>query len=145
MANTIKGGFTIDTRDLQRLVKDLEKTTPGIRKSVNVAIREGGELVAVQARMLSSWSSRIPGSIRVGGAGTKVVVKAGGAKAPHAPAFEHHGQPGSFRHPVYGNRQVWVPQKARPFLLPAALKNAPVVRDMAAKGVDLAFREAGFR
>ncbi len=145
MASTIKGSFTIDTRDLGKLVKNLEKTTPGIRKSVNVAIRSGAELVAVEARLMSSWSSRIPGSVRVAGAGTRVLVKAGGAKAPHAAAYEHHGQPGAFRHPVYGNRAVWVSQKARPFLLPAALKNMPKVRDLAAEGVDLAFREAGFR
>ncbi len=112
---------------------------------MNVAIRAGAEIVAEEARVMSSWSSRIPRSIRVTGAGTRVTVKAGGARAPHAPAFEHHGSPGAFRHPVYGNRAVWVSQRARPFLLPAAIKNLPTVHDIAATGVDLAFREAGFR
>ncbi len=145
MASTIKGSFTIDTKDLQKLVKDLEKTTPGIKKSVNVAIREGAELVTAEAKTLSSWSSRIPGSIRPGGTGARVVVKAGGAKAPHAAAFEHGGMPGTFRHPLWGNRDFWYEEDARPFLHPAAVKTSPAVRDIAARGVDLAFREAGFR
>ncbi len=144
MASTIKGSFTIDTKSLTKLVKNLQETEPGIRKSVNTALREGAELVAIEARLISSWSSRIPGSIRVAGAGTRVLVKAGGAKAPHAAPFEHHGQPGTFRHPVYGNRQVWVSQKARPFLLPAAVKKAPAVGELASEGLKVVFAEAGF-
>ena len=48
-----------------------------------------------------------------------VSVTAGGKRAPEAVVLEHGGVEGTFRHPVFGNRDVWVSQKARPFLAPA--------------------------
>lgn len=46
-------------------------------------------------------------------------VQAGGDAAQYAPAFENQGKVGTFRHPVFGNREVWVNQQAHPFLRPA--------------------------
>ena len=104
-----------------------------------------GEEVANEARMLASWSTRIPGSVRLIARGLNSAVKAGGSAAPHAKPYEHSGVAGTFRHPVFGNRENWVPQKARPFLGPAAAANSYQTRRNAEVAVQLVLFEAGFR
>jgi hypothetical protein len=141
--STINSNFSINTSSLNKLVRDLEESELGIVKETNVALREGAEIVAVKARGLASWSSRIPGSVRVGGAGARTVVKAGNTNAPHAAAYEHHGNPGTFRHPVYGNRSVWVSQAARPFLAPALASSEPQVVQTVVKKLDTMFASHG--
>ena len=132
--------FRVDTSDLRALARDLERTVPGVRREVSEVVIESGQLVAAEARTLSSWSSRIPGSIRVAGTLNRSVVRAGGEVAPHAPAFEHGGRPGEFRHPVFGNRNVWVGQRARPFLAPALEAKAAAMERRLHQGVDEVFR-----
>ncbi len=144
MANAISTRFTIDTRQLKKLARDLEETTPGISKELTTSIREGAAVTAVAAKALSSWSSRIPGSIRVLGSNQRVVVRAGGKNAPHAGPYENHGTPGDFRHPVFGNRDVWVSQRARPFLTPALQVTAPILEKRVEIGVAKVFAEHGF-
>jgi hypothetical protein len=51
---------------------------------------------------------------------------------------------GTFRHPVYGNRESWVDQKAQPFLGPAVEATEPAFLEAALLAVDNAFREGGF-
>jgi hypothetical protein len=136
--------FRIDTSDIRRMARDLESTVPGIKKEVGTATKEAGLVVAMEARALSSWSSRIPESVRAAGGLAKVVVRAGNANAPHAAPYEHGGLPGTFRHPVYGNRQVWVQQAARPFLAPALERKAALFEERVYRGVDMVFNAAGF-
>jgi hypothetical protein len=127
--------ITVDTHNMAKLARDLDIAAAGTREMVPVTVRESAELVAVAARGLSSWSSRIPGSIRIAGTGDSAVVVAGGGSAPHAPVFEHGGRPGTFVHPVYGH-QPWVPQQARPFLAPAAEASGPAIDRVGLSNVD---------
>lgn len=140
---TFSTDFSIDTTSLKKLIRDLEESEPGIIKETNVALREGAALVAGEARALASWSSRIPNSVRVLGSGARTVVKAGGSGAPHAAAYEHLGAPGVFRHPVFGNRSVWVQQQARPFLAPALIHQEPHVINEVVNKLDRMFRSHG--
>jgi hypothetical protein len=96
----------------------------GMVRAMNKSLRKGGDIVAQAGRANASWSSRIPGTIKTSVGAKTVKVSAGGAGAPHAYYYEGNGHGGSFRHPVYGHRKVWVTQQCRPFLVPALEANA---------------------
>lgn len=120
---------TIDLSPLRGFVTSLRKAAPEVNREMRRGLRRGGDIVRDEAKELSSWSTRIPGSIRVRTVGIRVSVIAGDKNAPHAAAFEHEGVPGFFRHPVFGNRSVWVDQRARAYLRPAAEASASEVSD----------------
>lgn len=133
----------IDTSQLKKLAASLKATEPAVVKEFNKSLKAAGELIATDARARSSWSSRIPGSIRVRGA-TNIRITAGGAAAPDAAPYEHGGKSGTFRHPVFGNRQVWVSQQARPFLVPAGQANIEKAAGLIVDGLDAAFSRLGY-
>jgi len=139
---------TLDLSGLRDFATAVRKASPELRKALRAGLKEGGDIVADEARARSSWSSRIPGSIRVRTAGIRVSVVAGGAKAPDGAPYENKGLPGQFRHPVFaqGDRAswTWVNQKARPFLRPAAEATAPEVADKVAANVLEVLSDAGF-
>lgn len=126
---------TIDLSPLRGFVTSLRKASPELNREMRKGLRRGGDIVRDEAKGLASWSTRIPGSIRVRTTGIRVSVIAGNKNAPHAAAFEHEGVPGFFRHPVFGNRDVWVNQRARPYLRPAAESNSDEVADAVLKAV----------
>jgi hypothetical protein len=134
--------------ELQRLIRDLGQIPKDLQKELRPAVKKAAEVVKRDAQARSSWSTRIPGAMRVvvklagSGAGASVVVSA--AKAPHARPYENLGNPGTFRHPVYGNREVWVPQAARPFLFPAAQAKADAATEEIDKAVREVLRRNGF-
>lgn len=114
--------LSADVRALKNMGAALRKAEPAMYRGLQRSLREVGEEVAARARENFSWSSRIPGTVKARVAGVNaVVVSAGGKDAPHAKPIEHAGAEGSFRHPVFGNRDVWVDQEARPSLHPAAI------------------------
>lgn len=109
--------------DVERFIKHFGDVPKDIKKEIRPALRAAGRVVADDAKRRAAWSTRIPKATRVSVSfakrkpGVSVIVDR--KKAPHARPYEHGGRPGRFRHPVYGNRRVWVPQQARPFLEPA--------------------------
>ena len=67
---------------------------------------------------------------------------------PHARPYEGISQQGStsyFRHPVFGNREVWVSQNTRPYLWPAVRGRARDMRAAVEQAFEDAARESGFR
>lgn len=130
--------FTIRAIGFRSMAKDLHaadrSTGPALRRKLKTV----GDIVANQAKQNASWSSRIPGSIKSRATQRQASVRAGGPNAPHAAPFEHRGQPGSFRHPVFGHRDRWVAQQARPFLrLALQQRNADIVDGMAQAILDV--------
>jgi hypothetical protein len=147
--------------EIQRLIESFGKIPPDLRRELRPAVRQAAQVVMEDAQRRASWSSRIPGAMRVSvrlsgrGAGASVVVSA--AKAPHGRPYEHLGQPGTFRHPVFWPRSRhmvfgverpgafkhgrWVSQAARPYLFPAAEARA----DAAAKEIDQAVQRVMLR
>lgn len=124
--------FQVNMRELRDLYGAVRIANPQIAGEIRGALRKGGEAVKLDAsRRAWSSSSRIPGTLKVRTNGFNVSVIAGGSGAPHAAAFEHLGRPGTFRHPVYGNRRVWVSQQAHPFLGPAfEAKQETLIREV---------------
>lgn len=106
----------VDISGLTTLAAVLRRVEPSLAKELQTGVAVAGEVIATKARSNASFSTRIPGTIQVRRRALSVKVRAGGPDAPHAPALEHGGQPGTFRHPVFGRRDVWVDQPAHPFL-----------------------------
>jgi hypothetical protein len=76
-------------------------------------LREAAEVIAVAVRAASSFSTKIPASVKVVGGNTGVYVIAGGDMAPSADPIEY-----GKRHPLFGK---WMSgaqytMKKRPFL-----------------------------
>lgn len=109
----------VDSSEMRTLSKQMRRTAPKLWRALLRDMRVAAAVVSEDARSRSSWSTRIPSSIRVQGTGYGLKVVAGGDTAPDAAPYENKGKQGDFRHPVFGNRDRWVTQTARPFLAPA--------------------------
>lgn len=134
---------------VQELVRELEDIPPALKKKLRPALRQAASPIVADAKARSSWSTRIPAAIRVSTSfrarrsGVSIVVNR--KLAPHARPYENLGQPGIFRHPVFGNREVWVNQRARPFLFSAVFRHSDDVVEAIDRAVNAAATEHGFR
>lgn len=136
--------LTVDVSQLKTFARDLRRADPILAKNFLTGMARSGDIVALAAKRNAAFSTRIPASIKVRRRGLAVRVQAGGDKAPDAAPFEHGGLAGTFRHPVFGNRNVWVTQRAHPFLTPAVEQTAvPFEAEILAQ-VDKTFVEAGW-
>lgn len=86
-------------------------------------VREAAGPMVAAVRANYGWSPRIAGAVRAKPSfrarGASVSIEVDAKRAPHARPIEHGGEGGTFRHPVYGNRNNWVDQQARPSFYPA--------------------------
>lgn len=134
--------------EIERLIHDMGRIPDDLKRKLRPKLRVAGRVVADDAKVRASWSTRIPGATKVSTSftarrpGVSVVVDR--KKAPHARPFEHGGQPGEFRHPVFGNREVWEPQAARPFLEPALEAKGDAAGRLITEAVDETTRDADF-
>lgn len=135
--------------EIRRLIDDLGKIPKDLKIKLRPGLREAGQVVRDRARLNASWSRRIPAATRVSVGFSKrnpgVAVQVNRQRAPHARPFEHGGKEGTFRHRVFGHRDRWVEQKARPFLAKAAEEKAPEAERKIADVVDRVTRDAGFK
>lgn len=137
---TLTGGG-VDTRDFAKFAKALRKAAPAMAVALRTNLRAAGEIVAVEARKNANEISpdgRIAKTVKVRVSGATVSVVMGGPGAPHAAPIEHKGTAGKFRHPVYGNKNVWVDQDAHPMLHPALAKAKPAAEAAAVDALDTA-------
>jgi hypothetical protein len=139
-----------NTAALRLLVHELGRMPDDIRTGLRIGFRKAGQAVMADAKTNASWSSRIPAamslrtSTKAKSAG--VFIRVDAKKAPHARPYEGFSNRGdSFRHPVFGHREVWVTQATRPFLYPAAVKGRDRVQAAAELAVRQAALRAGFR
>lgn len=109
----------IDMSQLREFGRVLHRLAPELEKEFRNGLAAAGEIIAAAARRKAGeFSTRIPATVKVRRRGNRVRVVAGGPGAPGAAAINNKGLTGIFRHPVFGNREVWVDQPARPFLEP---------------------------
>lgn len=138
------------TDELRRFIRSFEGGFPAdIRKELRRPLRKAGQKAQALARDNAAWSTRIPAAIRLKISFTTrrpgVILEVDRRKAEHGRVLENLGKPGTIRHPVYGNRRVWVRQAARPYLFPAAKAAMEQMDADIAAAVDLAARKHGFR
>lgn len=131
MSGIVVTGYT----DLMRGMRQLPAHT---RKEIRGEFRIIGDKVAKAAQQNARWSKRIPPAIATSVTTKAVAVVARRARAPHVGIFEYGG-----RHPVFGNRDVWVEQKPRPYLRPAVAAVAPLVVPEMNAAMDRAIKKAG--
>lgn len=142
------GGAAVefDTREFARFQKDLRRLAPETKKELNKELKTLLRRdILPDAKKHASWSSRIPGQIKPQVTVRKVGLRVRSAKVPHARPYEGISQGATFRHPVFGNRSVWVEQRARPFLLPAVEENREKFVDAAGDAIEGAARATGWK
>jgi hypothetical protein len=137
------------TDPMVEIARDMRALPEETRKAVRPALRKAGQQVANEAAANASWSSRIPGTLKVTTSFRQnregVTVSAGGANAPHARPYEGITQRGdTFRHPVYGRDIPWSTQPTRPFLRPAAEAAGPSSAAMMRGAMDDVGQSLGF-
>jgi hypothetical protein len=103
-----------------------------------VRMKAAAVIIAREAQRLASvWSVQIPPSIRVSARATSATIS-----SRVGPAYPNEVK--GVRHPVFGNREVWVTNQYRPFLAPAAENKAGAAAEEMARVVDDIARANGF-
>jgi hypothetical protein len=136
-----------DFRNFQRTLKRMDKD---ISRELNKELRKViASTIVPAARSNAGWSSRIPSAIKPTVGVRNIGARVASKQAPHGRAYEglQKGLRSNshFRHPVFGNRQVWVSQATRPFLAPAFEENAGEAVKAAEEAIQSAARAAGFK
>lgn len=138
----------VEFAGLRVLVGELGVMPGEVRSGLRVGFRAAGQVTLEHARGNASWSSRIPGAmglrVSTSGRNTGVMLRVNSARAPHARPYEGIDGRGTFRHPVYGDRDTWVAQATRPFLRPAIEATRPAYLKAAEEAVTRAARSGGF-
>lgn len=133
---------------LAKVAADLRAIPREVRKEVGPAIRKAAGPILQAAKANASWSTRIPGALRIavrfGRRTSGVALVASAKRAPHARAYEGLGKQGNFRHPVHGHEGRWVTQRRRPFARPAVQQQRDEVRKAINDVVLDAARRHGF-
>jgi Bacteriophage HK97-gp10, putative tail-component len=135
----------IAREELLKLIADLGKIPPDLKRELRPALKKAGQPVLAEMRSNASWSTRIPGATRIstsfGGARPGITFVVSSKTAPGARPIEHKGQQGNFRHPVHGDRNVWVAQRARPFFYRAVTdRTEDVINSLGDTVVEIAAR-----
>lgn len=157
------GGIGIDTSDFRTVATALRRAGGQAPKTLRRNLRAAGEIVAVEARAISSeHSKKIPATINVRVASTTVSVVAGGAQAPTGGLFElgnvgggaksaSANRSGVFRHPVFapkgsvGDHSVpWVNQDMHPYLAVAAANKSAELLEAVVATLDEATKTITF-
>jgi hypothetical protein len=137
------------SEEVRKLINDLRKIGDGVGRNLGKEFKKAAGPVAAQARANAGWSTRIPGAISVGVSSSRrfpgAQIKVAKGPAPHARLYEFPGRGGSFRHPVFGNNEVWVEQKGRPFIRPAIRAHGGEFIKACDRAVDETARANGFR
>lgn len=124
--------LSADMPELRSVLRDIRGISPDLAKAVRRNLRAEAKKVSDDARRRApKESGKLARSIspRVSSSGQSSIV----AKSPYSKIHEFGG-----RHPVYGNRDVWVKQEARPYMLPAVKDG----REDFFKAADAALKEA---
>lgn len=135
--------MSVDTGQLNALIRDLGELPPAVRKEARPALQAAAQPTLARMKSNASWSTRIPGAITMRVANTQIGVRfrVNAGRAPHARPYEHGGDPGTFRAPLWGDREHWYPHQARPFFYRAVEATADQVRDALGDAVmDIAAR-----
>lgn len=129
-----------------QLRRDMLKVPTEMRTALRRPLREAVQGVLAEGQENASWSSRIPGAMRIrtsfSGRRPGVFVQVDRSKAPHGRPFEGIVS-WTFRHPVFGNREVWVTRRSRPYLVPALESNEGEAYTLIRSSVDEVLQKLG--
>ncbi|WP_160051429.1 HK97 gp10 family phage protein [Nocardiopsis sp. FR26] len=133
---------------IRRLIRQHGKFPEDLRKSLRPRMKAAGQPILADARRRASWSTRIPRALRLATSFTRrqagVSIVASQRIAPHARPLEGIRGNRTFRRPVFGDRETWVEQNTRPYLVPAADLHGRRVVQAVNQAVDDAAQAAGY-
>ncbi len=136
----------LENDDFRRFQRSIRRVDRELSKELNKELKTVVKRTIIPAAQRNAgWSTRIPGAIKPQVGVRTIGVRVAGRQAPHARPLEGAGGQAWFRHPVFGNREVWVNQRTRPFLGPAVDRHADDAVKAAGEAVENAARKIGFR
>lgn len=141
------GRARITTEGLKDLQRDLRAVDRKLVTEVGGAMRNAADPIVTEAKQLAPHGhepipetrvppKRLADTIKASRRGLTIGITAQG---PHA-AIVHDGG----RHPVFGNRRVWVQVRPRPFITTAIDEHADQVADSMADAVEQTLDRNGF-
>lgn len=118
-----------DGQSLTVLAHDLRRAAERfVRETDEALLKIGGELLAAAKAIAEGHSRKVAETIKLRAVPGMVIISVGDEETPIAALWEL-GNVGThdtgrvqgvfFRHPVFGNREVWVDQRRFPMLRPA--------------------------
>lgn len=140
--------MTLEYASVTRFAKALGKVPLELRRELRPQLRAAGQHILDDMKRRASYSTRIPGATRMTvsfsarGGGIRFRVMA--SRAPHARVLERGnlgGRAATFRHPVFGDPDVWVSQATRPFFFPAVAAGRPELNKGISNAVKASLRE----
>ena len=134
--------FRIESNYRQTQLR-LKTVNPLAAKQLRMTEKALAEPIAAAARARASWSKSIPPAIKATATGTFAGIRVS-AKRSRLAVIEERAK-GSFRHPLFGNREHWYSQTARPSVKPVVHAARPAAEAAMRVAVREAAREAGFR
>lgn len=124
---------------LKKLVYDFAKMSKENKSYLRKNMKKIATPTLHKIQGSASWSTRIPGSTKIKTGFTArftgVRIETDKNVSPHARPYEHAGEPGMVRHPVWADESkdrklwTWVSQPARPYMLPSAREDLPDIAD----------------
>lgn len=140
--------MTVEYASVRLLAQQMHQVPMELRRELRPKLRAAGEQIRQEMQSTAAgFSTRIPGAIRMTTGfgsktgGVRIFVDAG--RAPHARPLENMGQAGTFRHPVFGDRDNWVEQQAHPFFFPVVKRSGEKVRSLVADAVRASWPAGG--
>lgn len=130
---------------LKRAAADLKLMSTEVRREVRPALQKAAEPMIRTARSNAAWSRRIPRAIKLSVLKRGVEIRVSKRIAPHARPLEGVRGNRTFRHPFFGNREIWYDQKTKPFLGPAVEAHERQIVPALFKIIDEAARRHGYR
>lgn len=146
----------VDTSDFQRLAAQAARFSPELAKQMRNELRAAARLAtrAVQ-REIKAWPTHgvkhtglrskvaagVTSTVQASTRDYKLYIRQTGraldAKQQRLP---RHIDKGAWRHPVYGNRKVWVAQRGHPYYVSTIRKEWPRVLEHASQALNKAAR-----
>jgi hypothetical protein len=138
---------------MAKVARDLKQVDANLVKELRRGVKEAAQPIFTEVKAAATRASKAVGkSITLetsfSGKTAGAAIKAKRSKMPAGkqdlPALLERGNgSGGIRHPVFGNRAVWVTQPLRKFISPYAPKHLPAVQTRIIKCLDDAARAAG--
>src|SRR5947209_9269435 len=121
--------LTFEGRTLEGLARDMRRAAGVVRRETDRTIATVGATITAEAKAKAAEHSKsIAPTIRLAVVPGAALIRAGDEATPIAALYELGNAKSkrtaeTFRHPVWGNRDVWVAQPKHPFLAPALAVN----------------------
>lgn len=131
----------MDTSNYREVQRELKVVSPKLANALKRDLRVYAGEVASVAKANASWSTKIPPTIAPTATSTYAGVRVRGILGP---LYERGVRGGAWRHPLFGNRNFWYPQRTRPFLAPAITSTSKGALAKMERSIEAAAKAAGF-